>query len=65
MIYLNGRPSAVRDGATVWEILEAAGLDPVLTVVTLDGLFVPMADYRRIRPARGARLEAREMQEGG
>ncbi|KAF0127767.1 MAG: hypothetical protein FD189_313 [Elusimicrobia bacterium] len=65
MIYLNGRPAAARGGATVREILKAAGLAPALTVVTLDGVFVPPADYRKLRPGDGARLEAREMREGG
>ncbi len=65
MIYLNGKPAAAREGATVREILEAAGLAPALTVVTMDGNFVPPADYRRLRPGDGARLEARELQEGG
>jgi thiamine biosynthesis protein ThiS len=65
VIYLNGKPREHREGATVREILESAGLDPALAVVTLDGTFVPPSDYGRIRPAPGARLAARKMMEGG
>lgn len=64
MIYLDDKPAA-RPGITVLELLKLAGRDPALTVVTVDGKFVPQSDYKKLVPADGARVKARALLNGG
>ncbi|PKM97086.1 MAG: hypothetical protein CVU79_10105 [Elusimicrobia bacterium HGW-Elusimicrobia-3] len=64
MIYLDDKPAA-RPGITVLELLKLAGRDPALTVVTVDGKFVPQSDYKKLVLPDGARVKARALLNGG
>ena len=65
MVYFNDKPLPCPDGATLLEILKLAGREPALTVVLLDGKFVPASDYRSLAPADGARVTAKDLPGGG
>jgi sulfur carrier protein ThiS len=64
VIYLDDKPAA-RPGITVLELLKLAGRDPALTVVTVDGKFVPQSDYKKLVLPDGARVKARALLNGG
>lgn len=64
-MYLNGEPCQAAKGATVRDLLKLAGRDPALTVVTVDGKFVPRCDYGKVAPPAGARLAVYELHDGG
>ena len=65
MVYFNDKPLPCPSGATLLEILKLAGREPALTVVTVDGMFVPQSDYKKLVLADGARVIARELLGGG
>jgi sulfur carrier protein ThiS len=65
MVYFNDKPLPCPDGATLLEILKLAGREPALTVVTVDGKFVPRPDYASLVPGAGARLTVRDLPGGG
>lgn len=64
VIYLDDKPAG-RPGITLLELLKLAGRDPALTVVTVDGKFVPQSDYKKLVLPDGARVKARELLGGG
>lgn len=64
-VYVNERPVDVADGASLDAVLKAAGRAPELTLVTVDGRFVPPAEYRLCRPPEGAKIAVRELLGGG
>lgn len=64
MIYLDDKPAA-RPGVTLLELLTMAGRDPALTVVTVDGKFVPRSDYKKLVLPDEARVKVRELLNGG
>jgi len=65
VIYLDDKPIAAPGGVTLLELLKLAGRDPALTAVTVDGKFVPRADYRKLVLHDKARVKARELLDGG
>jgi len=65
VIYLNDKPVPAREGLTLGGLLEGAGLDPALVVVTVDGKFVPRPEYRSLVLADGARVRAWNLLSGG
>ena len=65
MIYFNGRPVEPAKNGTVAELLKQLGREPALTVVTVNGEFVPPALYRKFILPEGARVTARELLSGG
>jgi thiamine biosynthesis protein ThiS len=64
VIYLDDKPAG-RPGITLLELLRLAGRDPALTVVTVDGKFVPRSDYKNLVLPDGARVKALELLGGG
>lgn len=65
VVYLDGKPAAVKKGATLHELLRQAGRDPALTAVTVDGRFVPRSEYKKVALSDGARVAAYELHDGG
>ena len=65
MIYFNGRPLAAGKSVILADLLRLAGREASLAVVTVDGKFVPPADYKRYVVPCGARVRAGELQNGG
>jgi thiamine biosynthesis protein ThiS len=65
LIYFNGKPVPAKPGIKLAELLKLAGRDPALAAVTVDGEFVPVADYRKLVLHAGARVKAWELLDGG
>ncbi|MBI4351001.1 MAG: sulfur carrier protein ThiS [Elusimicrobia bacterium] len=65
MIYLNGKPVAPAKNLTLARLLESAGRDARLTVLTVDDKFVPPAEYKSYVVPDGAKVTARELLAGG
>jgi thiamine biosynthesis protein ThiS len=65
VIYFNDKPVEAPAGATLKELLKQQDCDPALVVVTVDGKFVPAAEYNKLALPGGARVKARELQAGG
>ncbi len=65
MIYLNDQPVPSPKGGTLLALLKLAGRDPALTAVTVDGKFVPQADYKKLVLPDKARVKAWAFLEGG
>jgi sulfur carrier protein len=67
VIFLNGRPTEARDGATVADLLEQLGVEPAArgVAVAVDGEVVPRADWREHPVPDGARVEALTAMQGG
>jgi sulfur carrier protein len=67
MIFVNGRPTEARDGATIAELLEQLGVEPAArgVAVAVDGEVVPRADWRERAVPDGARVEALTAMQGG
>lgn len=64
-IYFDDKPVDAPAGATLKDLLELEGRDPALVVVTVDGKFVPGAEYGKLALHDGARVKARELLGGG
>lgn len=64
-VYVNDKPFGAGGELTLLRLLRLAGRDPAQTVVTVDGRFVPRAEYAALVPPAGARVAVREMQDGG
>lgn len=65
MIYFNDQPVEPAGDRTLADLLRLMGREPRYTVVTVDGLFVPPAEYKRFIVSDGARVTARELLDGG
>ena len=65
MIYFNGEATDIPGGITLEALLRAMGRNPALTVVTVDGRFVPVSEYRATAVPEGAKVTARELLDGG
>jgi sulfur carrier protein len=67
MIFLNGRPTQAREGATIPELLEQLGIEPDArgVAVAVDGEVVPRADWPDRPVPDGARVEALTAMQGG
>ena len=65
MIYFNDQPAAPAKGCTLSELLLGMGRDPALTVVTVDGKFIPPAEYKKFKVPDGARVQAHGLLGGG
>lgn len=64
-VYVNETPVETAPGTTLEALLKAAGRDPDLVLVTVDGGFVPRSDYRTRVPGAGARVRVLELLSGG
>jgi thiamine biosynthesis protein ThiS len=64
-VYVNEAPVETAPGTTLEALLKAAGRDPGLVLVTVDGNFVPRSEYRTLAPADGARVKVWELLGGG
>ena len=65
MIYFNGRPVTPAKNMPLADLLRLAGRKAARVVVTADGKFVPASGYKKFVVRDGARLEARELLDGG
>lgn len=65
MIYFNDQPVEPAKNATVADLLKRMGREPSLTVVTVDGEFIPPAEYKKFVVPAGARVSAKELLDGG
>ena len=65
MLYFNDKEVATPAGTTLEELLKLQGRDPALVAVTVNGRFVPRAEYRTLALPEGARVRALELQDGG
>ena len=65
MIYFNGQPVEPAKNGTVAALLRQMGREPSLTVVMVDGEFVPPALYNKFIVSVGARVTAKELLNGG
>lgn len=65
MIYFNDQPVEPAQDATLADLLRRLGREPARTVVTVDGKFIPPAEYKRFKLPDGARVTARELLDGG
>ena len=65
MLYFNDQAVAAPAGTTLQELLELQGRDPALAAVTVNGRFVPRAEYRKLALPEGARVRALELLDGG
>jgi thiamine biosynthesis protein ThiS len=61
----NDNPVTAPAGTTLKELLKLQGCDPGLVVVTVDGRFVPQAEYSRLVLSEGNKVVARELLDGG
>lgn len=64
MVYLDDKPFPAA-GLTLLELLQLAGRDAALCVVTVDGRFVPRPEYRELVLPDEARVKTRELPGGG
>jgi len=65
IIYFNDKPVDAPAGATLKALLKLQACDPALVVVTIDGKFVPGAEYSILALPDGARVKTRELLGGG
>ncbi|HBA60047.1 MAG TPA: thiamine biosynthesis protein ThiS [Elusimicrobia bacterium] len=65
VLYFNDKQVETPEGTSLKELLKLQGRDPVLVVVTVDGKFVPGAEYAALVLQEGARVIARELLSGG
>lgn len=65
LIYLNDSPLRAKKGVKLEELLKLAGREPALTAVTVDGKFVPRADFKKLVLPDGARVKAFDLRDGG
>jgi thiamine biosynthesis protein ThiS len=65
VIYFNGQPVKPAKTGTVAALLEQLGREPAYTVVTVDGKFIPPAEYKKFIVPDGARVNASELLAGG
>jgi sulfur carrier protein ThiS len=65
VIYLDEKPFSAPAGLTLLALLKLAGRDPALTVVTVDGRFVPQSDYKKLVLPDKARVKAWSFFDGG
>jgi sulfur carrier protein len=67
VIFLNGRPTDARAGATIAELLEQLGVEPQArgVAVAVDGEIVPRAEWPDRAVPEGARVEALTAMQGG
>ncbi len=66
-VVLNGAPRELPDGATVAEVVEAAGVPAGRRgiAVALDGEVVPRSAWEETRATDGASVEVLEARQGG
>lgn len=65
MIYFNDQPVAPAKIKTLADLLKLSGREASQTVVTVDGKFVPQAEYKKFVVADGAIVRASELLGGG
>jgi thiamine biosynthesis protein ThiS len=65
VIHFNGQPVPPEKNMTIARLLELMGREARLTVITVDGKFVPPAEYKSFIVPDGARVTARELHAGG
>ena len=65
MLYFNDQPVEPAKNCTLADLLKLLGREPSRTVVTVDGKFIPPAEYKKFVAAEGARITARELLGGG
>ena len=65
MIYFNDQPVEPEKDATLADLLRRLDREPARTVVTVNGKFIPPAEYKKFKLPDRARVTARELPGGG